>query len=115
MTIQTTSRTQVSNGSVIIRATAQSTPIGPVNQMAGALNGRSTSGCVIRITRTPAETTAKAKRVPIEVSPPATLIGVVPAAIITISPVMMVVIQGVRNRGWILATTGGKSPSRAIE
>ena len=53
------------------------TPIGPVNQMPGALNGRWTSGCVIRMTRTPAETTAKAKRVPIEVSSPAMLIGMV--------------------------------------
>ncbi len=48
MIIQTTSRIQVSRGSVAIRITAVSTPIGPVNQIDGALNGRSTSGCVIR-------------------------------------------------------------------
>ena len=65
----------MSRGSVAIKATAQMTPIGPVNQMNGALNGRSTSGCVIRMTRTPAETTAKANRVPIDVSSPAMLIG----------------------------------------
>ena len=31
------------------------------------------------------------------------------------TPVMIVVIQGVRNRGWIFATTGGSRPSCAIE
>ena len=42
-------------------------------------------------------------------------IGIVPPAMATITPVMMVVIHGVRNLGWILATTGGSSPSFDIE
>ena len=46
--IQTTSRIQVSSGRVSIRTSEEITPIGPVNQMSGALNGRSTSGWVIR-------------------------------------------------------------------
>ena len=105
----------MSPGSVAIKATAQITPIGPVNQMNGALNGRSTSGCMIRRVTTPAETTAKANRVPIEVSSPAMPMGMVPAAIITITPVMIVVIHGVRNRGCMFATALGSKPSRAIE
>ena len=43
------------------------------------------------------------------------LIGSTPAAIITTTPVMIVVMQGVRNRGWTLATTAGSRPSFDIE
>ena len=91
MAIQMTRRIQVSRGREAIRRTEVITPIGAVNQTSGALNGRSTSGCVIRRTRTPALTTAKAKRVPIEVSSPAMWIGMTPAAIMTTRPVMIVV------------------------
>ena len=64
---------------------------------------------------TAAQTITKAKSVPMLVISPRTWIGVKPATIATITPVMIVVMYGVRNFGCTLLTPGGSSWSRLIE
>ena len=69
----------------------------------------------IRSTSTPAETIAKASRVPIETSEPASRTVRNPAGMETKTPTRIWVIQGVRNFGCTRAMNGGSSPSFDIE
>jgi len=62
----------------------------------------------------PSETITNAMSVPMLTSSPSAPIGVNPAAIATTTPVIMLVMCGVRNRGWIFFANGGSSPSLAI-
>src|SRR5688572_15526751 len=63
---------------------------------------------------TAAHTMTNANSVPILVISPTTWIGVKPAKTATMTPVMMVVMYGVRYLGWTLLTAAGKRPSRLI-
>ena len=63
----------------------------------------------------PTQTRMKAKRVPMLVRSTISSIEATAATPPTRTPVRMVVTCGVLKRGWTLAKTGGRRPSRAIE
>src|ERR1051325_6431549 len=98
-----------------MRYTEEMIPIGPTNHTHGVLNGRWSPGSRTRSTITPAATIANASSVPIDTSDAASRTVRNAAGIATPIPTMIWVIQGVRNFGWILFTTGGRSPSFDIE
>src|SRR3954463_2553339 len=100
ITNQISNRLQVGQESEAISAIADNAPAGATNQTAGVLNLRGRLGSRIRRTRIPAETITKARRVPIEQRLPASLTVRTAEKKATARPVMMDVIQGVRNRGW---------------
>src|SRR5688572_3502322 len=60
------------------------------------------------------QTTTKANSVPMLVISPSTWIGVNPATIETMTPVMIVVMYGVRYLGWTLLTAAGSNWSRLM-
>src|SRR6266516_3368576 len=99
MTNQMMSRSHVRHDSEIIRANADSTPMGATNHTAGALNLRTSSGSRTRSTNTPIETITKASSVPMETRLAASRIGKIAAKNATTTPVTMVVIHGDWNFG----------------
>ncbi len=89
-------------------------PSGAVTEMSGARNGRTASGLRRRRTSTPTQTITNAESVPTLTSANSASIGITPARIATIAPVVSVVSSGVLVRTLMRATTGGSIRSRAI-
>jgi len=115
ITIHTMSRSHVSIGSPAISASATSAESAGTNGTSGVRNGRWRSGFLYRSTMIPIDTMTKASSVPMLTRWPRMSIRVNPAASATATPVTMVVMCGVRNRGWIFLAHPGSSPSLAIE
>ncbi len=97
----------MSPGNGAIKLTDEITPSGATAHTQGVRKGRLALGSLSRRMGTPAQTRANAKRVPMLVSSPSTVIGRNAAVIATSAPVKMVVTCGVRKRRWTDANTGG--------
>src|ERR1700740_3034179 len=115
ITSQTTSRSCVIGDKPIISAVENKIARIGTSGTIGVLNGRFSSGCVLRITQTPALTSTKASRVPTLVISSSTLSGTSVASTATNNPTTMELMYGVRKRGWILLAHGHNRPSRDIE
>src|SRR3989442_8559857 len=111
---QKISRTQVGHGSDARRYRAESAPAGATAQIHGVRNARFSLGSRTRSTMIPMETITNASRVPIETRLLASRTVSRDETNATATPVMIEVIHGVRNRGWMLLTNGGSRPSRDI-
>src|SRR5919109_2941918 len=94
--------THVITDSVNIKEMHDSAPSTGMIGPPATLNGRCASGRFMRSTITATETTTNANSVPMLVISPTTWIGMNPAAIATMTHVMIVVMYGVLNRGWTL-------------
>ena len=112
MTIQMTSRHQVSQSSDVIIAKHTNIPNIGNKGKHGHLNGLGVSGWVLRKIMTPAHTMINAKSVPMDVMFPNLEIGKKPAK----KPVKTMKSKfdrhGVRHLGWMSEKSLGKSPSR---
>src|SRR5437764_1001244 len=109
---QITNRNHVMRGRESIRPNEERAPRGATILTYGVLNFLSRFGSRIRRTRTPIDTITNARRVPILQRLPASLTVKIAPQIATTVPVIIVVIQGVLNRGWTCLINGGSKPSR---
>src|SRR6266481_4029023 len=105
---QTIKRRHVGQGSAAMRVSAEIAPAGATSQTHGVLKWRGRFGSRTRRTRMPTETMTKASKVPMEQRLPASRTLKIAEKIATPMPVMIDVIQGVRNRGWHRLTNGGR-------
>lgn len=81
-------RNQVSSGNENICTRQIKAPNAGKKGTHGVLNGRGSSGLVLRSTIIPTQTIANASRVPIDTNSPKRLIGKTPAKIIAKAPVI---------------------------
>ena len=99
MASQTKKRSQVSSGKASIRVRQKTIDAIGSQGQSGTRKPRLRSGWVLRITKTPTETTIKANRVPMLERSANVPMSQTPAGMPTTRPAIQVEIWGVRNVG----------------
>ena len=102
-------------GKLFMRNAADKTVAIGIRGERGTLKGRFKFGLDDRRMMIPVPTMTNANKVPILTSSPSLPIGVRPARTATMTPVIAVVICGVRNLGWTFAAQPGSNPSFDME